>query len=269
MGANFFATVGACLAARDPDAKGRCTRDAWAAWQRGELALEPCDTPTPEAGRPARPELVRPRELAHRGPGTAERRVVLFHAIAHIEFTAINLALDHAVRFRDLPPGYYADWLRIAVEEVEHFQMVRGYLRRLGADYGDFPAHGGLWEMAQKTADDPLARMALVPRCLEARGLDVNPGIQAKLREQGELEGAALLDPILRDEVGHVAAGDRWFRHLCAARGLEPITTYRNLIARHFREGLRGPFHLEARREAGFSEEEIEYLKSLEPGTAV
>jgi uncharacterized ferritin-like protein (DUF455 family) len=265
MNRDFFVEAGACLAAPEPEVKARLTREAWAAWQRGELSVEPSNAPTPEAGIPARPELVRPRELAHRGPGTANRRVVLFHAIAHIEFTAINLALDHAVRFRGLPPGYYADWLRIAVEEVDHFEMVRGYLRKLGADYGDFPAHGGLWAVARETADDPLTRMALVPRCLEARGLDVNPGIQAKLREQGEMEGAALLDPILRDEVGHVAAGDRWFRHLCAERGLDPITTYRDLIARHFRGGLRGPFHLKARREAGFSEEEIEYLKSLGP----
>jgi uncharacterized ferritin-like protein (DUF455 family) len=267
--ANFFHVVAACLATAEPDAKLRLTRDVWQAWQEGSCRLAASDAPVPAAGRPARPALVRPRQLARRGPGTVEGRAVLFHALTHIEFTAINLALDHACRFRDLPAAYYTDWLRIAVEEVDHFELLRRHLRSLGYDYGDFPAHGGLWEMAQKTEHDALVRMALVPRCLEARGLDVNPGIKARLLDHGDEIGAALLDVILRDEVGHVAAGDRWFRHLCAMRGLEPLATYRELIAVFFKGGLRGPFHLVARREAGFSEDELAYLQTLGPGEAV
>lgn len=259
----FFAAVSACLATCDVDEKLTLTRAAVRAWHCGELVLEEEVPLPPPAGRPARPALVRPRELAQRRPDSPEGRAVLFHAIAHIEFTAINLALDHACRFHGLPADYYGDWLRIAEEEVGHFEMLRGHLRALGYDYGDFPAHGGLWQMAEATAYDVLARMALVPRGLEARGLDVNPGIKAKLLACGDTEGAAMLDIILRDEVGHVAAGDRWFRYLCAARDLEPEATYRELIARHFAGGLRGPFHHEARLAAGFSASELAHLETL------
>jgi uncharacterized ferritin-like protein (DUF455 family) len=218
---NFFSMVAGCLASSNPDDKTGLTRDAFAAWSDGKLDLQGgTEQAVPPAGRPETPILVPPRQLRSRGMGSVEGRATLFHALTQIEFTAINLALDHAVRFRGLPADYYGDWLRIAAEEADHFELLRGYLRKLGYDYGEFPAHGGLWEMAEKTAHDPLARMALVPRCLEARGLDVNPGIKARLMEQGDDEGAALLDPILRDEVTHVAAGDRWFRHFCAVRVL-------------------------------------------------
>lgn len=257
----FFATVGACLAACDVEEKLALTRAAAADWLSGRVVLEEAPETVPVAGRPERPVLVRPRELPQRRPDSPEGRGVLFHAIVHIEFTAINLALDHACRFCDMPVEYYGDWLRIAAEEVDHFEMLRGHLRGLGYDYGDFPAHGGLWQMAESTAYDVLARMALVPRGLEARGLDVNPGIKAKLIEVGDSQGAALLDIILRDEVGHVAAGDRWFRHLCAARDLEPQATYRALIARHLKGGLRGPFHRDARLAAGFTADELSALE--------
>jgi uncharacterized ferritin-like protein (DUF455 family) len=259
----FFATVGACLAACDVDEKLALTRAAAGAWRRGELVLEDAAPLLPPAGRPAQPILVRPRELPRRRSDSLEGRAVLFHALTHIEFTAINLALDHACRFHGLPAGYYGDWLRIAEEEVGHFDLLRGHLRGLGYDYGDFRAHGGLWQMAESTAYDALARMALVPRGLEARGLDVNPGIKAKLEESGDPAGAALLDIILRDEVGHVAAGDRWFRYLCTERGLEPETTYRSLIARHLKGGLRGPFHREARLAAGFTADELATLEQF------
>lgn len=261
--AGFFATVGVCLVACDVEEKLALTRAAALAWRRGELMLEDDAPLPPPAGRPARPELVPPRELVERRTDSPEGRAVLFHAITHIEFTAINLALDHACRFHGLPAEYYGDWLRIAEEEVDHFEMLRGHLRGLDYDYGDFPAHGGLWQMAEKTAHDALARMALVPRGLEARGLDVNPGIKAKLLACGDTEGAALLDVILQDEVGHVAAGDRWFRYLCAARGLEPEAAYRELIARHLKGGLRGPLHREARLAAGFSANELTQLEHL------
>lgn len=262
---NLFAAAYAALMADDPDRKVRLTHALRAAWQAGELSAEGGTepVPVPVPGRPARPELVQPRELPKRKPVTKEGRAVLFHALTHIEFNAINLGLDAVYRFRGMPPEYYNDWLQVADEEADHFVMLREHLRSLGYDYGDFPAHNGLWEMAQKTAHDVLVRMALVPRCLEARGLDVNPGIKAKLEEGGDHEGAAKLDIILRDEIGHVAIGNRWFLYLCEQRGLEPMATYSGLIDEYMQGPLRPPFHIEARRQAGFSEEELAYLEGV------
>ena len=174
-----------------------------------------------------------PTQLPARGTHTPEGRAALIHAIAHIEFNAINLALDHIVRFPEFPREYISDWIKVAAEEAYHFGLVRDHLRTLGYAYGDFEAHEGLWQMTVRTAHDPLARMALVPRLLEARGLDATPPIQKKLHSAGDAAAVAILDIILRDEVGHVAIGDRWFRVLCEARGLEPEATYRNLIAEY------------------------------------
>jgi uncharacterized ferritin-like protein (DUF455 family) len=168
--------------------------------------------------------------VPQRSPTTEEGRARLLHAIVHIEFSAINLALDHAARFRGLPEQYYADWIGVAADEAYHFSILRERLNSLGYDYGDFPAHAGLWEMAMKTADDPLARMALVPRLLEARGLDATPPIQRRLEQVGDDASARVLDIILRDEIGHVGLGDHWFRQLCNERNLEPESTYRALL---------------------------------------
>jgi uncharacterized ferritin-like protein (DUF455 family) len=262
---NLFDAVFQALMTNDPDEKVRRTHRVRAAWQAGELSCEggAAAQPVPVPGRPARPELVQPRELPKRKPVTEEGRAVLFHALTHIEFNAINLGLDAVYRFRDMPADYYDDWLRVADEEADHFVMLREHLRSLGYDYGDFPGHNGLWEMAQKTAHDVLVRMALVPRCLEARGLDVNPGIKARLLESGDKAGAAKLDIILRDEIGHVAIGNRWFLQLCEQRGVEPMTTYNGLIDEYMQGPLRPPFHIEARREAGFSDEELAYLEGV------
>lgn len=211
-------------------------------------------------GRPPRPVLVSPRELPRRSLGQREGRVALLHALAHIEFNAINLALDAIWRFAGLPHEFYRDWLQVAAEEALHFRLLRERLRALDADYGDCPAHDGLWEMAAKTAHDPLARMALVPRTLEARGLDAAPPIRARLAAVGDNDSAAVLDVILRDEIGHVAIGNRWYRHLCAERGLDPITAYAELASAHGAPRLRGPFNLDARRAAGFAEAELDAL---------
>jgi uncharacterized ferritin-like protein (DUF455 family) len=213
------------------------------------------DDPRPVPGRPSRPLLIAPRDVPHRGLGTREGRAALAHAVAHIEFNAINLALDAGWRFAAMPDAYYTDWLGVAQDEARHFQMLRARLRELDSDYGELPAHNGLWEAAEKTAHDPLLRMALVPRVLEARGLDVTPGMMKRLREVGDLETVAILDVILREEVGHVEVGTRWFRHLCAQRGLEPDTTFRELLATH---GVRlhPPFNVAARRAAGFADRE-------------
>lgn len=262
---SLFSAARRALMATVPDEKVRLTHALSAAWHEGALSLEEEEpvAAVPVPGRPGRPELVQPRDLPKRKPVTAEGRAVLFHALTHIEFNAINLGLDAAYRFRAMPREYYDDWVRVADEEASHFVLLRAHLRSLGYDYGDFPGHNGLWEMAQKTAHDVMVRMALVPRCLEARGLDVSPGIKAKLLENGDREGAAKLDIILHDEIGHVAIGNRWFLSLCEQRGLEPMATYNGLIDEYMPGPLRPPFHIEARREAGFSEEELAYLEGV------
>ncbi|WP_343601793.1 ferritin-like domain-containing protein [Roseateles sp.] len=213
-------------------------------------------------GRPARPRLVAALQVASRSPYTPEGRAALLHAIAHIEFNAINLALDAVWRFPDMPRAYYLDWLRVAAEEALHFTLLDEHLRGLGRAYGDFDAHDGLWTMAMRTAGDVLARMALVPRTLEARGLDATPPLQAKFAKAGDARAVEILGVILRDEVGHVRIGNHWYRHLCRERGLDPVALYPELVERHEAPKLRPPFNLEARGAAGFSDEELAYLRS-------
>jgi uncharacterized ferritin-like protein (DUF455 family) len=202
-----------------------------------------------------------------RNPATVDGRIALLHSIAHIEFNAINLALDAVWRFARMPAGYYLDWCRVAREEALHFGLLERHLGSLGAGYGDLDAHDGLWQMAERTRGDVLARMALVPRTLEARGLDVTPSIQAKFAASGDTRAVDILDVILRDEIGHVAIGNRWFRYLCAERGLEPVRVYVELAVRHRAPRPRGPFNLEARRLAGFDAAEIDALSDLIPRT--
>ena len=208
-------------------------------------------------GRPLRPELVLPRLVGRRSMATVEGRAMLVHALAHIEFNAVNLALDALWRFPGMPDAYYADWLRVSQEEACHFSLLAAHLDTLGYAYGDFPGHDSLWEMVEKTKGDVLARMALVPRTLEARGLDAIPPLRAKLAQAGDAAAAAILDIILRDEVGHVEIGNRWYGFLCAARGLDLRATYDELVVRYKAPVLKGPFNLEARRRAGFSAEEL------------
>ena len=210
-------------------------------------------------GRPLRPELISPREVPNRGLGSVEGRAALCHAVAHIEFNAINLALDAAWRFGDLPRAYYADWLSVAQDEARHFLAVRQRLRELGSDYGALPAHNGLWEAAEKTAHDVLVRMACVPRVLEARGLDVTPGMIRRLRELRDTETIAVLEVILDEEVRHVAIGSHWFRWCCEQRGLDPVPTFKRLLAENGAV-LRPPLNLEARARAGFQPEELQDL---------
>lgn len=247
------------------EAKLKATETLASRWQAGELLVEHSAPPCPPGavGRPARPSLVSPRDLPRRGLGTAEGRAALLHAVAHIEFNAINLALDAVQRFAELPRAYYDDWVRVAAEEASHFALMRGRLRALGFDYGDFPAHDGLWEMAAATADDPLARMALVPRGLEARGLDVTPGMIERLRRAGDDASADALGVILRDEVGHVAAGSHWFAYLCEQRQCDPAPTYVALLRRHMKGRVPCPVNLADRRRAGFDSSELEQLRKL------
>ena len=211
-------------------------------------------------GRASRPLLVSPAQVARRAIGTLEGRAALIHALTHIELNAVDLALDIVWRFADLPDLFYRDWLAVAQEEALHFDLLHTHLESLGHAYGDFPAHNGLWEMAEKTQGDVLARLALVPRTLEARGLDASPLIRHKLKSAGDERGAAIIDIILRDEIGHVATGNRWFKWLCAQRGLEPVTCYAELAQRYHAPKASGPFNLEARRAAGFDEAELAAL---------
>jgi uncharacterized ferritin-like protein (DUF455 family) len=208
-------------------------------------------------GRPDRPELVPPRLVGRRSMATLEGRAMLIHALAHIEFNAVNLALDALWRFPDMPSEYYTDWLRVSKEEAFHFSMLAAHLQVLGYQYGDFPAHDSLWEMVERTREDITARMALVPRTLEARGLDAIPPLRAKVAQAGDLAAAKILDIILEDEIGHVEIGNRWYRYLCDQRELEPRATYDELAARYRAPALKGPFNIEARRLAGFTETEL------------
>nr|WP_315196346.1 ferritin-like domain-containing protein [uncultured Aquabacterium sp.] len=215
-------------------------------------------------GRPARPRLVPAKDVPSRSPFTLEGRAALLHAICHIEFNAINLALDAAWRFADMPEGHLRDWLQVASEEALHFGLLRDHLRSLGFDYGDFDAHDGLWSMCEKTQGDAVARMALVPRTLEARGLDATPLIQDKLKRAGDLVAVGILDVILRDEIGHVAIGNRWFHHLCRERGLDAQALYPELVRQHEAPRLRPPFNEAARKAAGFTDEEMAFLLGLD-----
>jgi len=182
------------------------------------------------------------------------------HALTHIELNAIDLALDISFRFHGMPDEFYLDWLNVAKEEALHFTLLRDHLVSLGYEYGCFTAHNSLWEMAERTKDDLLARISLVPRTMEARGLDASPPIKAKLLSIGDQRGADILDIILRDEVGHVLVGNKWYRYLCEQRGLDPVSTYNELAVKHSAPRPRGPFNLEARRAAGFTEAELNAL---------
>jgi uncharacterized ferritin-like protein (DUF455 family) len=218
------------------------------------------EAPSGIPGRPPKPELVAHHQLEHRSVATLEGRAALIHSIAHIELNAIDLALDIVWRFHGMPDAFYRDWVSVAMEEAKHFSLLRNHLVTLGFDYGSFRAHNGLWEMAEKTSGDLLARLALVPRTLEARGLDASPLVRKKLVSVGDHKAGAILDLILAEEIGHVAIGNRWYRHVCAQRELDPVAMYAQLAERHNAPFLRGPFNLDARRAAGFDEEELAAL---------
>jgi uncharacterized ferritin-like protein (DUF455 family) len=265
VSANLFASAERCLGCADIAEKLTLTGATARAFAAGELELANAPGPKPigTPGRPARPRLVAPRHLPQRGLGTADGRAALIHAVAHIEFNAINLAWDAVYRFRDMPPDYYRDWIAVAVDEARHFGLLSSRLAQLGHAYGDFDAHDGLWEMAVKTAGSCLERMALVPRVLEARGLDVTPAMIARLRVAGDAASVEILELILREEVAHVAAGSRWFAWCCAQAGVDPAATFASLVTRHAAGAIKGPLNADARLAAGFSAEELARLTAL------
>jgi uncharacterized ferritin-like protein (DUF455 family) len=254
-----------CLLESEPAAKVAAVAAMAQAYGNGNCALNAtaalqADGPVP--GRPARPQLVPPLQVGRRSMATPQGRAMLIHALAHIEFNAVNLALDAMWRFAGMPDEYYVDWLRVAREEAYHFSLLSAHLQSLGFAYGDFAAHDSLWEMVDRTVDDVMARMALVPRTLEARGLDAIPPLRAKLAQAGDQGAAEILDIILHDEIGHVEIGNRWYCHMCQLRGLDPRATYAELAQRYRAPVPRGPFNLEARRKAGFSEAELQSLQA-------
>ena len=256
-----------CLAA--PQSKALAARELAAVAASLPIADAAPEPAQPLPGRPERPELIHPARVPRRSPTKPEGLAALLHAIAHIEFNAINLALDAVWRFDGMPRDFYLDWMRVAGEEAFHFTLLREHLATLGYAYGDFPAHDGLWSMCEKTKDDIVARMALVPRTLEARGLDATPQIQGKLRQVGTataLRAVEILDVILRDEVGHVAIGNHWYKWLCDRDGLDPLALYPQLVERHSAPKLYPPFNEEARKRAGFTQQELDWLGRCEPG---
>ncbi len=262
---NLFANAGAFLHQGSVDEKLALTHQVWQLCSAGQLDFTVVNPvlPIAEVVFPPQPILKTPRDMPKRKLTSPQGVAAFFHAIAHVEFVAIYLAWDIIYRFRDMPEQFYYDWLRVADEEAQHFELLRNHLRSMQIDYGDLPAHAGLWEHATDTADDLLARLAMVPRCMEARGLDVTPALIEKFKILNDEYSAALLTRILTDEVGHVELGSFWFKYVCRERGFEPEAKYRELISKYYKGGRpKGPFNREMRIIAGFSNDELDWLET-------
>jgi hypothetical protein len=251
----------ALLGLLDPHEKALKVQNLGESWTLDVQAVWP--EPAGLPGRPVRPELLPHTAIKPARLNTREGHAALLHSVCHIEKNAVDLALDVIWRFAGMPEDFYRDWWRVAQEEALHFTLLRDHLRSLAFDYGDFPAHTGLWDMAERTRHDVLARVALVPRTLEARGLDASPAVKTKLVSIGDHRAGEILDIILRDEIGHVAVGNRWYGWLCAQRGLDQVATYPELTQRYEAPRLKGPFNIAARVQAGFSQEELQQLQEL------
>jgi len=261
---NLYQSAYSCLMENNVEQKRACADKLYVDYLDGKIVrsdfeLKKIDIP----GRPPKPDLIPPSQLKQRKLGSELGRATLIHAIAHIEFNAINLALDAVYRFRDMPEEYYADWLKVASEEAYHFSLLNHRLEKMGYHYGDFPAHNGLWEMVLKTDHNVMIRMALVPRVLEARGLDVTPGMMERLAKAGDSETVDILKIILHDEIGHVAIGSRWFKYCCKLCELNPEKKFRELLKEYMGGALRGPFYIEGRLQAGFTQEEMDELVAM------
>ncbi|MFT5488083.1 MAG: uncharacterized ferritin-like protein (DUF455 family) [Paracoccaceae bacterium] len=248
------------LGTPDATAKAEAARAVASDWRAGVIPDIGRAAPRDRPRRPDKPELLRPREMPRRGKAQSEAgRIALLHALAHIELNAVDLAADILVRFPDagMPMDFYNDWLTVLDEEAKHFLLLSARLGELGAAYGDLPAHDGLWQAAQDTADDLLARLAIVPLVLEARGLDVTPTMIKSLRNAKDDTSAEVLEVIYRDEIGHVAIGRKWFEHVCPG---DPVAAWQKLVNERFKGGLKAPFNDAARAEAGFG---VAYYKAL------
>jgi uncharacterized ferritin-like protein (DUF455 family) len=262
---NVFEFAEVCLYSAVIDEKLALTHQAWYALENGKLsfASDQPVLPIRQVKFPDKPILLAPRNMPKRKLSTPEGIAAFFHAIAHVEFVAIYLAWDMLYRFRGMPDQFYQDWLQVADEEAQHFALIRKHLLAMNVDYGDLPAHSGLWDHAKDTSDDLLARLAMVPRCMEARGLDVTPAIIARFKQLGDDSSVALLNRILTDEVGHVERGSYWFKFVCEQQGFEPEAKYRQLIEQYYQGGKpKGPFNREMRIIAGFSNAELDWLEN-------
>ena len=252
------------LAVTDPKIKVAGVQDLFNQYHQQRIDLHVSDVfnvaDRTLPGRPIKPELIPPLNVPKRSMATPEGRVSLLHSLAHIEFNAMNLALDAIWRFSNMPTQYYVDWLQVSKEEAYHFSLLEAHLQSLGFAYGDFPAHNSLWEMVERTSDAVMARMALVPRTMEARGLDAVPAIRDRFKQVKDISVVEILEIILRDEIGHVAIGNKWFNYLCAQENLSAISTYKTLARKYHAPILRGPFNIEGRRQAGFTSEELDLL---------
>lgn len=260
---NLFDFAKHCLQKTDIDEKLTLTHQAWQLCRKNKLSFESLDSVQPISTTrfPDKPELLPPHKMPKRGLGSQAGVAALFHSLAHIEFIAIYLAWDIIYRFRNLPESFYKDWLQVADEEAQHFALIREHLAFHGLNYGDLPAHKGLWEHAEDTAHDILARLAIVPRCMEARGLDVTPTMIDKFKKQGDTTSVAVLNRILEDELGHVAFGSYWFKAFCDKQGFEPEEKYKELIKKYYKGKPKGPFNKEMRIIAGFSDAELNWLE--------
>lgn len=262
---NLFDESLDCLKCQDVEEKLHLVQQLVQRWHQGLLGREATSDveAVKQPGVPAQLKLVHPSQVPRRRLGSREGRIALLHAVVHIEFTAINLALDAVYRFRNMPKSYYDDWLRVASEECYHFNLIRLQLRKMGVEYGDLPAHQGLWDVAMYSAGDVLTRMSLVPRVLEARGLDVTPTMIERVSKAGDVEFAEILKIIFRDEIGHVGIGSFWFNHLCKDRHLNPLETFDRILQDYRRDmnaHINGPFEMDARLQAGFTSQEMDCL---------
>lgn len=260
---NLFQQARHCLLLDDPDEKMAYTMELFSSWENSTLEWQDGESPDLEInpGRPDRPTLVSPDAVPKRGFGSETRRAALIHALTHIELTAVDLAWDTIYRYRSMPQEYYDDWIHTAVDETRHFIALRARLRAMGFDYGDFAAHNALWEHAVETAADLMDRMAIVHRVMEARALDVVPNIMEQFRTIGDSETAAVLVDVANDETAHVSAGTRWFRYRCQEQGKDPDQKFFELVVKYLSKLPKGPFNHDARRKAGFSDNEMEVLE--------
>ena len=263
---NIYEQSRKALLLSDPDEKLELTMQLSSRWAAGELEWHEGEAPQQlnEPGRPEKPEFVSPAAVNKRKMGKEEGRAALIHALAHIELTAVNLALDSVYRYRDMPQEYYSDWMQCAGEEATHFLALRERLREMGYDYGSFTAHNELWNMAVDTADDMMDRMGIVHRVFEARALDVVPKTIKKFDNLGDQKMVKILTMIANEEVGHVSSGTRWFQYRCAEKGLDPDTTFIELLWKYMKGPLKGPFNHEIRMQAGFSANELQLMEAME-----
>ncbi|MGR9100138.1 MAG: ferritin-like domain-containing protein [Gammaproteobacteria bacterium] len=261
---NIFELAACCLQSRDVETKLQVTFEAGALLRGGQLDYGSAGPPESIAltAFPEKPELLDPRDMPRRQFTTVEGKRAFFHAVGHIEFMAIHLAWDILYRFRGMPERYYREWLRVAEEEAQHFSLIRRHLIGMGMDYGDLPAHSGLWDVAVDTGDDLTARLALVPRYLEARGLDVTPAMIERFRAQNDRRSMEILTRILEDEVGHVQLGSRWFQYVCDCQKVDSEERYKMLISERLKGRRRGSLNRPLRKAAGFSDRELDWLEA-------